>query len=218
MHEIVFALIASIGDEIVGPLVWIHKNEVGVRKSVDAAIRVYTHRSAIHEYYRRLGIEDCHQSLQQSLVSVIVGLCDPNVFTMRQPHALIPLLEGASRIHFVELDPHPWLTSVLGENRSAVVGGTIVEQDQFEVLEGLSQDTIYSLRQECSMIVVRNNYAHLWARSNRHSDRENLIMSANCRGDDVKGFFPVPCMLKPHDIGTEQRAPFLCHVQNHIHG
>src|ERR1035441_5092881 len=107
----------------------------------------------------RLGLKQRRQPLKHSLVGVVVRFGDPDVLPTCQTYPLISLLERASGIHFVEFDSHSRITTILGENRSAFVSGTVVQQDQFEILESLSQDALDPPRQKTSMVVVR--YDHL---------------------------------------------------------
>jgi len=70
------------------------------------------------------------------------------------------LFEGAAGIDFVEFSTHAGIGSVFAKNRAAFVGGAVVEQDQFEILERLPQDSVEALAQVPCVVVIRNDDAN----------------------------------------------------------
>jgi hypothetical protein len=83
INEIVAAFLPPVKVKVIGPFLSVHIHKVGVRITVQSIICVDTPRSAINKYDFGVGIKDCHQSIQQFLVGVVVGLCNPDVFTVR---------------------------------------------------------------------------------------------------------------------------------------
>jgi hypothetical protein len=118
-------------------------------------------RSAIGEGRFRLGPQNWHEPLQQSLIGVVVGFSDPDVFCLRKPDTFVPLFEGAAGIDLIEFEPHAGIRGVFAKNRPAVVSRAIVQQDQFEVLEGLCEDRVNAAPQETGVVVVRHDDANL---------------------------------------------------------
>ena len=68
-----------------------------------------------------------------------------------------------------------WPPAYLKRNGSAVVGGTVIQQDQLEILKALPQDAIDTLPQEPGMVIVRNDYGHCWLRVNHSMTRTSTL-------------------------------------------
>src|SRR5271154_7120952 len=93
-------------------------------------------------------------------VSVVVRFCDPDVLSLSESHAFIPLFEWAAGVDFVEFEAYPWIGARFAQDEAAVVSGAIVQQYQLEVLERLREDRVDAASQEARVIVVRNDNAN----------------------------------------------------------
>src|ERR1700719_929601 len=96
------------------------------------------------------------------LVGVVIGFGNPNVPSACEPDAFVPLFECAAGIDLVEFNCDSRIASIAGENRPAVIGRAIVQQDQFKILERLVQDAFYAFWQEARVAVIRDDYANFW--------------------------------------------------------
>src|SRR5579863_7481749 len=93
-------------------------------------------------------------------VGIVVGFCDPDVLSLSESNALIPLFEWAAGVDLVEFEAYAWIGDRFSQDEAAVVSGAIVQQYQFEVLERLREDRVDAASQEARVIVVRNDNAN----------------------------------------------------------
>ena len=107
-----------------------------------------------------ISLKYSHQPLEQPRVGIIVRFRNPDVFSLCQAHALVPLLEWAAGIYAVKLESYSGIARVVLENRSAFVGRAVVQQDQLEILIGLPQHALDPRLEEARVIVIRDDDAN----------------------------------------------------------
>src|SRR5262249_44546510 len=93
-------------------------------------------------------------------------------------HAFVPLLERASRISLIEFDRYVWMVRIRIQNFPALVGRTVVQQDQLKVLTRLRQDAVQPFAQISRMFVVRNNDANFGHEFGRHAVGQIVLSRA----------------------------------------
>ena len=97
------------------------------------------------------------EGLQQRGVRVIVRFGEPEIFTFRLAEAEFPLFEGTTTVLLVEDRLHSLVLAVRLNDFAAVVRGSIVEDDEFDVLESLGQNAIDAFWQVLCVIIVRRD-------------------------------------------------------------
>src|SRR6185437_129750 len=161
-YEIISTFFLSVGAIVRRPADGVDTREVKVRESVELILSGNTPRAAIRKGNLRVGIEDSDQAFEQLFVGIVIGLGDPDVLAAREADAFIPLPERAAGIGVVDFDSYSRVARIRREDQAAVVGGAVVEQNDFEILERLLQDAIDALAQKARVIVIRYDDAYFW--------------------------------------------------------
>ena len=85
----------------------------------------------------------------------VVTLRNPNPLTLCQFEPFPPLAESTSAIDLVKDNlTHLRMMAILLNDGTALIRGTIVKNDQLEILKALFQDAIDALLQEWRMVKV----------------------------------------------------------------
>src|SRR5208282_1985936 len=102
-------------------------------------------------------IQSIDEGLQQRGVRVIIRFGEPYIFTFRLAEPQVPLLEGTTTVLLVEDRLRSLVLAVRLNEFAAVVRGSIVEDEEFEVLKRLGQNAIDALWQVLGVIIVRRH-------------------------------------------------------------
>ena len=114
----------------------------------------------------RLAFKSRQKLVQEPLVRIVIRFGDPYIFPTGQPNALIPLLEGASRIHFVEFESHPRVIGISIGCLWHIGRITWLFQFSWRPSDAVSQSDVSSVSQ------VRNRQWELHVRQ-RHGTTSN---------------------------------------------
>src|SRR5208282_3999821 len=102
-------------------------------------------------------IQSIDEGLQQRGVRVIVRFGEPEIFTIRLAKPQVPLLEGTAVILCIESGSHILKPGVRFNDFATIVRGSIVKDEELEVLKRLGQDAIDALGQVPCVIIVRRD-------------------------------------------------------------
>src|SRR5271157_770885 len=102
-------------------------------------------------------IQSIDEGLQQRGVRVIVRFGEPYIFTFRLAEPQVPLLEGTAVILCIESGSHILKPGVRFNDFATIVRGSIVKDEEFEVLKRLGQDAIDAFWQVPCVIIVRRD-------------------------------------------------------------
>lgn len=106
----------------------------------------------------RTGVENPDAPFQKTGRGKVVAFGDPHVIALGFRQPLFPLFERRAAVPFIIKNAGNFgVIAVSFENFTAAVCRTIVEQNQFEILKRLLQNTFYTLFEIGSMTVVGNN-------------------------------------------------------------
>src|SRR5271157_5591339 len=120
-------------------------------------VLVYDPRLTHGESNVGVPIQSIDEGLQQRAVRVIVRFGEPYIFTFRLAKPQVPLLEGTAVILLIESGPHILMPGVRFNDFATIVRGSIVKDEEFEVLKRLFQDAINALWQVLCVIIVRRD-------------------------------------------------------------
>src|SRR5271166_7083092 len=104
-----------------------------------------------------VSIQSIDERLQQRGVRVIVRFGEPYILTFRLAEPQVPLLERTAVILLIESGPHILMPGVRFNDFATVVRGSIVKNEEFEVLKRLGHDAIDALWQVPCVIIVRRD-------------------------------------------------------------
>src|SRR5208283_6011906 len=82
-------------------------------------------------------IQSIDEGLQQRGVRVIIRFGEPYIFTFRLAQSQVPLLEGTAVILCIESGPHILVLCVRINDFATIVRGSIVKDEELEVLKRL---------------------------------------------------------------------------------
>src|SRR5690348_11899406 len=164
-EKIVATFLAAVHAVIGVPSARTFIRSVLVMEALAATVRSNLPRAAIGVADGVVIFEDGEKALEEAFVGIVVRFGDPKVFAARETHTFVPLAEGAAGIRFVEFGADPRIAGILREDGAALVGGTIVQKDQFEILIGLAQNAFDALRQKSLVVVIGDDHADGWHRN-----------------------------------------------------
>lgn len=115
-----------------------------------------------NDRYIAVGRECIYALFEKSGSGDVVAFGNPDVFSPGQFKSFFPLYESRAAV-FLVVDNVGYfgVVSVRFDNFPAVIGRTIVENDDFKVAVSLAQYRIYPLIQKTGMTIIGNDYRNI---------------------------------------------------------
>src|SRR5580693_4539177 len=105
-YEVTATFLGAVRAKVRRPARQVRSVHQGVNELVQLSGITDAPGPAVGDYNLWVCVEQRDQTLQETRVGVVVGFGEPDVFSLSEPDAFVPLFEGAAGIDFVEFSTH----------------------------------------------------------------------------------------------------------------